>query len=277
MFAPAGLVREVARRSPRIQRLPVATQRQIARSYGAGAATMATSLTTGAGPDVAAGNYVVSGTPNGAGAPLYSAASNASAPVDTIPEGGTVAATGENDNFFARVSPAGAASVTGWISVLYLTPTLPAGVLVAGALALTFAEKLQLRTMLAAWSHATPGAPVYGVVSDDFAQTALADGRQATEVAAFQKWRGGLRQDGVVDDATRAAITAWAQGALANTPPGAVPGAANPPTPPAGQGNEPPAGYVTPNPPSSGAGWALAAAAALLALLLLEQKKKGKK
>jgi len=225
-----------------------------------------------AGTDVPAGNYLVTNTPNGAGAPLLASATNAAAAVDTVPEGGMVAATGENSNFFARVSPSGAASVTGWISVMYLTPALPAGFV------LTFAEKLQLRTILAAWSHATAGAPVYGVNSADFAQTALADGRQATIVAAFQRWRGGLRTDGIVDPATQAAITGWAQQALtgqANTPPGAIPGP-NPPAPPGGLSlNEPPAGSA----PSSGAGagFALAVGAALLALLLLEQKKKAGK
>jgi hypothetical protein len=262
--------------------LPVATQRQIAATYGAGATAVATSTSPGSGTDVTAGLYLISNPPSG-GAPLLASASNGSAALAYLPEGAGVQATGENANFFARVTT-GVASQSGWVSVMYLTPAPATGAGSSGGLTLTFAEKLQLRTILAAWSQATSGVPVYGVNSGDFAQTALADGTQAMIVAAFQRWRGGLRTDGVVDDATRAAITGWAQQALTGAPnpnqlpafpvpglPGAPPAIPGAPTPLAL--SEPPA-----EPSSGGAAPVLLlGAAALLGLLLLEQKKKGKR
>src|SRR5271166_1475799 len=192
-FGSPALVREVARRSSRIRALPVATQRQIHQACGS-LALVATPSTPGTGTDLTAGTYLVTNTPNGAGAPLRGNPSTSAAPLDMIPEGAAVIATGENNNFFAKVAAPGAGASTGWISTMFLTPqsTMTTA---AGGIVLTAPEVLQLRTLLAAWSAQQGGN--YGVNPGDFDQSAAADGRQAVVVAQFQRARGGLRTDGV--------------------------------------------------------------------------------
>ena len=276
-FGSPALVREVARRSPRIQALPVATQRQIVTACGS-LALVATPSTPGTGTDVTAGVYLITNTPNGQGAPLRSAASTSAAALDTIPEGAAVIATGENDNFFARVQAPGAGASMGWISTMFLTPQSTVTT-AAGGLVLTAPEVLQLRTLLAAWSHQQGGN--YGVNAGDFDQSAAADGAQAIVVAQFQRWRGGLRTDGVVDSPTQVAVLSWAQDAVVGvvTPGGPVqtPGGQRLPVPPAGTPGAPTGTPGAPSPPPASSFPVVPvviAAVVLGALLLQEQKKK---
>jgi hypothetical protein len=230
-----------------------------------------------AGADLAPGDYAVR-TSGGTGVTFREAPSTDAVPIRNLPDRTVVTATGENVNFFAQVSEGG---VTGWAAAVYLVPVSSApGV---GGLDLTPADALQLRTILAAWSHATPGAPAYGLPTD-LASSAAADARQAQAVMAFQSWHGAMRTDGVVDQPTQAAILGWAQNAVAGGPPPG-PGQVTrdfPPTPPPLPPLPPPPG-PTPGPAPApakpgGIPIVLIVGGALVGgLLLLEQKKKKKK
>ena len=231
-----------------------------------------------AGADLAPGDYAVR-TSGGTGVTFREAPSTDAVPIRNLPDRTVVTATGENVNFFAQVSTGG---VTGWAAAVYLVPVSSApGV---GGLELTPADVLQLRTILTAWSHATPGAPAYGLPTDLVASAAAA-ARQEQIVTAFQQWHGGLRTDGVVDAPTQAAVLGWAQNAVAGgPPPGGIP--IDHPGP-----NQPPPVQLPPLPPPPGPAPPPAKAkppggipivlivggAVVGGLLLLEQKKKKKK
>lgn len=200
----------------------------------------------------------------------------------TIPKGAEVQASGKNQNYFAEVTYN---NVTGWAAAKYLAPVSSIQQGGDGVLILSFADATQLRTMLAAWSNATSGAPAYGTPSD-FENSAAATARQQAEVAAFQQWSNAhrnttLRTDGFVDAATRTAILAWSTDALA--------GAASTPASPTGLPELPPVNPVvtdgedggvvpvsdTASSSSSSAGPLIAIAAAAVAyFLVVEEKKK---
>ena len=357
MFASPALVRQVARRSPRIRALPVAIQRRIYASAGdvtgagdyavtgapsglnmrsaasSGAQSVGmlqngdvvqsdgtvdngyaycrfvgtsgmqdgwvsvmylapTSAPAGspapAGPDLSAGTYKVK-TVDGKGVNFREAPSTDAVIMGGLPDGSTFEATGENMNFFSHGAADGK---MGWVASIYLVPATAAQG--SGALELSAADTLQLRTILAAWSHATSGAPAYGLATD-MATTPAADVRQAQVVAAFQQWHGGLRTDGVVDVPTQNAVLGWAQNAVV----GAAGGGPNPlglPQLPAGGGVTPgpapsPGPKQTPDGtpiqpvstssgpsggPSDATPLLLVGGAVVAGLLLLEQKKKKK-
>lgn len=232
------------------------------------------------GPEIPAGAYVVTTAVDDLNLRSQPVIAQGNV-LATIPKGAVVQATGENQNYFAKVIYNG---VTGWASTSFLTAQ--GGVQQGGSggvLILSAADTLQLRTLLAAWANATPNVPQYGSPAN-FLMNEDASRAQEDEVYAFQKWNNAtkgtsLRTDGVVDQATRAAITNWATNA-AGAP---VPSPAGlPPITPANPiATDPlsPEQVSVDQTPSSGSSLPLGALGALAIGLffVLEEKKKRKK
>jgi len=222
-----------------------------------------------AGSDLTPGEYVVATQVDPLN--LRASPSTAAAIVATMPKGDHVIASGMNANNFAQVQHG---QHTGWAASAYLVPASQVVATAGGDLVLTGADLLQLRALLAAWSHGTTGAPEYGSAAD-LELTAPAMARQGEVLAAFQSWwnanrNGNLRTDGIVDAATRDALTAWgaqAVGGGAATP-------ADPNAPPSIATTTPNTGGGVGSPAKAGGALVLLALLAAGAFFLVEQKKK---
>lgn len=221
-------------------------------------------------PDLAAGAYAakVDDWLN-----LRSGPTTTASVIGKILPGEIVQASGLNDNYFAQVKTKD--GIVGWAAAGYLVPATQA--IAGGDLVLTGSDLIQLRTMLTAWAHATK-ATDYGT-PDDLLFDAAAMSRQTQAVEAFQKWNNSnkgtaLRTDGIVDQATRDALVAWSQGAVAGSPAVAPTDPALPPPEPTGDG-APSIVETVPAGKAAGAGAiVLLLVAGLGAFLVLEEKKR---